>query len=525
MNLQIPYSVKQLGHKIIAYIFNVPNEDAERIINDNYQLTDEQVAVLNEYVNLCKQLLDEKKKPSESEFKLFINLPNFVKDDKHIFQIWHEHFGGTIIKIEHDDPVVSILNNIFSKLFPLFLINLSDDNTFYGHPHLFMSISINKLPEIEMLYEEIIKDSSISEMFDFSDKNVFEMSENITSSSGWGGGVSLAQFASTMFNSSFELMRLRNSVSHEAFSEAAFTTITMIRNLAKGNIIDSPIFVGFDNINIGECDSIDTQWGVIRQQHDGLVSLMRHYYLHDKRNRSGNTVVLEAKYPLAIKKGLPSKSNPWPKEMDICINKVSELEENVSLCFALACNGDFPVGVSYSWQLKYDPFCHSSQFSWKNKRSRFPFSVHTIKENEIENISTWSKAIANVNSSNIRVAIRRLLSALNERQNPADGFIDTIIAWENLFGARTEISNSISIAMAKLLETDIEERLKVVQRIKKLYNCRSAIVHGGGLKKGENVERYRNECIVLTLKVLKVLYGKKPELITNKDRAKLIALE
>ena len=48
--------------------------------------------------------------------------------------------------------------------------------------------------------------------------------------------------------------------------------------------------------------------------------------------------------------------------------------------------------------------------------------------------------------SKIRIAIRRVLSAINERMNPVDGFVDVIIAWENLFGGNAELSFRISTA-------------------------------------------------------------------------------
>lgn len=74
----------------------------------------------------------------------------------------------------------------------------------------------------------------------------------------------------------------------------------------------------------------------------------------------------------------------------------------------------------------------------------------------------------------------RLISAVNDRDHPYDGFIDAVMVWENLFGAKSETMLRVCGALAHVLHPhDVEQREALFKRAKQMYSKRSILVHGG----------------------------------------------
>jgi hypothetical protein len=123
----------------------------------------------------------------------------------------------------------------------------------------------------------------------------------------------------------------------------------------------------------------------------------------------------------------------------------------------------------------------------------------------------------------VDIAVRRILEAVSERVNPIDGFVDAVIAWENLFGSTEgELTFRISAAMASLLESTPERRIERQKQLKKLYGERSRIVHGGSEPKVSEALRMRNEALSAILACLRRLYVDFPNLLRDSARATTI---
>jgi len=145
-------------------------------------------------------------------------------------------------------------------------------------------------------------------------------------------------------------------------------------------------------------------------------------------------------------------------------------------------------------------------------------------ESDARAIADWALSLGTVNDSAIRIAQRRLVSALS-RSDPVDGFVDAVVAWENLFGSRQgELGFRISTAMASLLSGDANERLRLQREINKQYNRRSDVVHGSDPPPCEEATDLRNRAVVLALSALRRLYRDFQGLIADSDRARKIVL-
>jgi hypothetical protein len=112
------------------------------------------------------------------------------------------------------------------------------------------------------------------------------------------------------------------------------------------------------------------------------------------------------------------------------------------------------------------------------------------------------------------------------RLDTLDGFIDSIIAMESLFGSDKETTFTVSSAMAKFLRTDNQERLDLKKEIGKLYSERSKIVHGASFPSSLTIEAKRQRVIDLNIEVLKKLLHRRADLIecTSSERSTKILL-
>jgi hypothetical protein len=200
--------------------------------------------------------------------------------------------------------------------------------------------------------------------------------------------------------------------------------------------------------------------------------------------------------------------------------------EDLSLAFALSINRSPPVGVVFAWNILFDPLSPGLSISWNNPAPK-PMEHYLCKPEDRESIKRWCDILKKTDDSKIRIAIRRVLSALNERTNPVDGFIDAVIAWENLFGGDTELSLRISVSIARLLEIDKTKRVDLQNRINKLYNTRSKIVHGNKEISPQEAIQMRNECLSIAIRCLRNLYQVRTDLLAkdSTERSKILLLE
>ncbi|ELK8497328.1 hypothetical protein RV040_000795 [Vibrio alginolyticus] len=524
--VNVPLFVKNMGHRIVSYILNISEEDAVNVLNSNLELKEDKAQILQQFIKICRQLRMQGIDQGDVDFAVFHSLPNIFVSDKHIFNVWHEQMGGTVNVYKSNDLIVQIINRVASKLYPLFLIKVTNKPSFYNKMHHNISSTIYQLPEYKELCEELMKDDVISSVFDQIGTNECETWGSYTTSTGHGGGVQLATLPATLVVNSFELMRMRGQLSLKAFSNAAESTVDTIRRCISGDVVNVPVFLGFNNISLDDVGEIKTEWGTLRPVSEGISELAPNNTsitnIDGKQYKLG--FVLESEYPYQINFGDDGKKNIWPKELDSARNRLSEITENVSLCFSLACDRTPPVGMSLAWTMIFDPISQGTNLSWISE-PRSPVNFHILADSE--GIIDWCKNLKEVEDTTIRLAIRRILSAINQRQDPIDGFVDTIIAWENLFGGNAELSFRISVSIAKLLGETDEQRNNLQKFVNEHYNIRSKLVHGVKELTHEQAVDCRDRCLDIALKAVRKLYLERVELIedmNSTNRSKILAL-
>jgi hypothetical protein len=125
------------------------------------------------------------------------------------------------------------------------------------------------------------------------------------------------------------------------------------------------------------------------------------------------------------------------------------------------------------------------------------------------------------------VAMRRIVSAATSRTDPTDGFVDTILAWENMFSDTPETIFKICSAIALLIGPDnIEERLTFYKSLQDLYGKRSTILHGAKELGIRDASRFRDTAMEISLNCMRALYDRDDLLnvASSAERGKRIVL-
>ena len=92
-----------------------------------------------------------------------------------------------------------------------------------------------------------------------------------------------------------------------------------------------------------------------------------------------------------------------------------------------------------------------------------------------------------------------------------------MIAWENLFGtSEGEPRLRITAAMAWLLEQDPTSREALQGALKKLYDDRSSIVHGGSVDVG-SIGTRADDALGFAVRCLRVLFRERQDVLRLAD--------
>lgn len=522
---KIPVFIKNMGHKVISFILNIEEKDGIAVLNEQHELDGKRAEVLLRFIKICRQLRVRDIDDGDVDLSMIYSLPRILQDDRHVFNLWREELGGERFNIDVHDPVVFSATKIALEIFPIFLMNRPGNGNYFLESISHLNILIHSLSEGKKLIAGIMADPSLSKLFNNAAKSEMEAQCEYMASSGRGGVFQLAVFPASLISNSYELMKLRGNVSRDALLLSIAETVEMLRVLAEGNQVEVPAFIGFHNVGLDDFSEIEIEGGKIRGYNEEILSLIpteaRPSSLAGENKVLG--LILEYRYPYSVVLGEQKNDDKWPPELEQLKKRLGLVGENLALTLALAVNRDPAIGINQAWNLVFDPLCQGVNISWRYG-VRSPMPYYLLKKSEVDAVSHWYKTINETEDGKIRLAIRRILSSINDRTSPIDAFIDSIISWENLFGGNAELSYRISISIAKLLKEKPEERSELQRKIVKYYSERSKVLHGVEEMSSELATKKRDECIRIALDAMKKLYAEHRDLISNPERARVLAL-
>jgi hypothetical protein len=198
-------------------------------------------------------------------------------------------------------------------------------------------------------------------------------------------------------------------------------------------------------------------------------------------------VLLECQFPYKVRvqrSGPTEISRPWPEDM----RPPSALERAaIRLRFSvmLAVERETRAQLVQTWRYFDEPVQHAPAVSWSDPRRGTGIMPTQLTEAEVTAWGEWYGRLSTAHVDRIELALSRILRAIAERHEPSDVLIDSVIAWENLFGTKEgEPTFRVTTCLAVLLEESLQARKDRRKRLADIYGLRSKVVHGSGNVRG-----------------------------------------
>lgn len=434
--------------------------------------------------------------------------------------------GGTVPSVSSSDTIEGLLETLARDLYPLLLIEPPDTGfrRVGGRSLDRLSLLRHQLfwhPCAERFEKAVLASPLLVRLFPSESPSSGGRCGTLWTNLGRGGTIQSSGFADGLLADAYVSMLLDNAHDHSRFVSSALSQLQGAYKLAAGEPLQVRTLLGFVGVNL-ERGSLDTPWGSLRRPTESERLLYEDLPVAD-----GSELVLATQVPMKIKIGpFDAEGGGWPAEPpDFLIHhELEQRAEVLALTLMLALDSDPPIGVRRTWTLHECPMVQSGPaLSWFSQVG--PLAAHSIRGEERRRIRRWAKIVSELDTSSLDVAIKRALSALANRLDPADRLIDSVVALESMFGHGSgELSFRVSAAAAYLLYSDASERMQAQAHIVKIYGMRSRLVHGGQPPKSSDLVSSANAASKYAVDCLRMLFRRYPELVGNNKRGTKLIL-
>jgi hypothetical protein len=231
-------------------------------------------------------------------------------------------------------------------------------------------------------------------------------------------------------------------------------------------------------------------------------------------------VVVETQMPYVVKVlQEPLGSTPsFPAEL-LGLNPIEALSTRLRFSLLLAVQRADRVQILPTWQSVDDPLDTGRSLGWADPRQAGSLMPAQLSVAEMESWRQWFDLLGNPDAERIALAISRLVRATGERRDPVDVLIDSVIAWENLFGTKEgEPTLRVTASLAILLEGDLKKRRKLRTKLGKIYSLRSNAVHGTSMPTQAEIPLCY-EALDVGVQAIRVLLKGRVEVLRESDGA------
>lgn len=454
----------------------------------------------------------------------------------------------------NSDPILEAFSKICNESSFIFNTIMYDYPNFLGSP-MFEDTPAATAKEFE---NAIVADPDISKIFPDASSSE-KTSYMIYTSCGGGGTVQICTFAQRILQISYRNMLLNNQwwadilllstkhlhherlrderlwVNHKdthvipVLLDSAYHILNVMRNAINGKETKVDVLLYF--LGAGIDQEFNHSNGTFIPFHAGVKCIIPARFHPGQYCDVENTgFIYKATVDYKIKIDCSKEDDEydilqWRKKN---YNKrfIKNMSDVMPFACAICSRKDHPVSVRCECSTDIDPFTWggTSIYGTSIRNILYP---EVLDGEDLNRLSQWIEKISDIDDSKIEIAKRRLRSALLEKYNPEDSFIDCIIGLESLFGQRSEIGFTLATCISKLLYDDIACRGDKFDEIKKLYNMRSNIIHNGKIIEYKEMNKYRDQALELLTACLKKLYEDRSGLMKMEipDRVKKIALQ
>jgi len=320
---------------------------------------------------------------------------------------------------------------------------------------------------------------------------------------GWGIRLSGSGLVMSLLTSALEqIFFLGQPRDAESYVRLVLQNFEELCKAARGEPVRAIELVGFGGVRIPPDCSIRTPWGSVTQ-----LPYVRGLKLWSARRRTTVTLAI----PIELKVRFDSSPHPVFLPPDESLHEAS-LRAGRMFPLAVALATTAAAAAAELWANVLPPFAGRGTGYLHYVGTSGPHDVE-LTAADIEEIEKWLQLVDERHAPTIDIAVRRLLSALAYRTDPADKLVDSVMAWENLFGTRTESSFRVTAALARFLEPDRTKRRELYKTLADLYGVRSRVVHGDVVG-DQVVETAADKSLYYATNALKKIYLEHPDWLT-----------
>lgn len=488
-NYKIPFVIYKMGSKFLEYILNLEDNYIVSQVVELNAIQESIIKNLGEYISKIR--LDYAYNLDSNIEILSIHLADYydIQQKKHMFQIWREQCGGKPILISNEqNELLSELLNLATQIYPQFLVEIY--STPFGQSVLSSRIQmssgnkiLNLLASYLNAHNRLIVDENniINAKMTNKDDGVFL---------GLFGDLPIFDIPDCIIRCAFTSAVLRGEISLKSFLAAVREYFNLFKSYTENQKTKFPVFIGCSNFIINE--PIDISIGKIYP-----YSKESTYFISHEHDISKSGFIIELSYEIS------NEPN------HIFFQSIRKISRNICLAASLHDVSKNNISCYYAWSYIMAPFNSPSKW-WENKVN-YQFTTNTLSN---ENISSFTKTVnlvCGIDLNRIDVALERIYTAINLKQNTNDLLIDAVIALEALFGFEPQIVNKISSSVAALLFNDSSEECRLIKTfVSNCYTSRSEIVHGELKTIDDDMAR---KLIGVVLMVLHKIFNTRPDLL------------
>ncbi|WP_146073675.1 HEPN domain-containing protein [Amycolatopsis sp. CA-126428] len=431
--------------------------------------------------------------------------------------------GGSSCEVEAvEDPVLKHLLTIARDVWPIYLISLPIATP----PNIFPAVlpGIYQHAEMAKLCEVIASDGELVKLFPGIDRTgrsfahldaAHSADSVIFDSTGRGGSLQPSTLAGFMLSHAASRALISNgSLTWRTMSDKARETVEATRLLAKGRTVKMPTLVGISGLRISNSLTFPVADGILRAPRPIDRKIL-------PPNVENLSAVYETSFPVQIIH-IGDAALPLADFSAVFTKHQSKIDESrrsfqrsfdmLRAALLLGSPSHEPLLVNDVARFTTNPLVAGGVQTWSSIRPGIP--SHELVASHVEELRKWHEMIVGKHHSSLDVGLRRLLSATTLRADPSDAFVDAVIAWENMFGAKTETSFRVTGSIAKLLgPEDPDGRIDFRRNLVTLYEKRSRLVHGGKEPSAKELEQFRTRAIEIATECFRKLYRDRPDLL------------
>lgn len=393
---------------------------------------------------------------------------------------------------ELEDNLESLIRDLAIDIYPLYLLppdpSLATAWRFAPRANPHASGVSFRHPKTKAFCDAALEVPPFKDLFELVNESIGYAATTFRNT-GSGSTLQLAMMPGTVLDGAWTRLP-EGSESLDDFIEAAIADFRLARDLLRGKTRSTKAILAFTGVMLPDGSQLNFSDSIVRATTDAdrqfapdsLKSQLTGTDADGKTtviNYDGD-VILEWKYPFRMRaeRGVVDFPSQWPQEM-LPPEKLEQDVKRLRFSLMLAVVRDSRVQLVPTWRHIEEPLSSGRSMSWNDPRQGVSIMPTELTMDEFESWRDWYDRLNTRYVDKIELAITRILRAIAERREPSDVLIDSVIAWENLFGtSEGEPTFRVTMCLAKLLEDTHEKRKELRTKLSAIYGLRSKVVHG-----------------------------------------------